>query len=115
MIEIELGGKKRKFSFGLDMLGWVQKDSGLDITETSDMPSNALFFILIKPIIYRGNERELKKEGSKPDYTYDEVENWIKDKGMYHEDIMSLWGAFNETIVDLTPKTSKKLKGEKKS
>ena len=105
MIEIEIGGKKRKFSFGLEVLGWIQYDSGLDLTEAQGKPLNSLFFILMKPLIYRGHERELKKEGKQVDYTYEDVERWIEEKGRYHKDVLLLWASFNEALVDRRPAT----------
>lgn len=112
MVEVELGGKKRKISFGLDVLGWVQIETGIDLANPNHLLSGmSLFYVLITPLIFFGNKRELKKEGKDVDFTINDVDEWIKEKGVTSEDIMLVWNAFNETLVSYLPQQEEK--GEK--
>jgi hypothetical protein len=105
MVEVEIGGKKRKFSFGLEVLGWVQIESGIDLANPKHSASEmSLFYVLICPVILLGNKRELQKEGKDVDYTYEDVDKWIQEKGMTDEGVMKIWNAFNATLVNYLPK-----------
>lgn len=115
MIEFEIGGKVRKFSFGLEVLGWIQAEAGIDLTNLKEGTSDtSLYFILIKPLILLGNKREVEKEGKRIDYTYDDVEQWLLEKGVYHEDIIGLWNKFNETTASYLPKQKPTKSAKKK-
>ena len=104
MVEVEIGGKKRKFSYGVEVLGWVQVESGIDLTEPKEgMGDSALFYILIKPIILLGNKRELQKEGKQIDYTYDDVDKWLQEEGMTSDAVMAIWGEFNNSMASYLP------------
>lgn len=111
MVEVELGGKKRKFSFGLEVLGLVQIESGIDLANIQGVSEGSLYYVLIKPLILLGNKRELQKEGKQIDYTYDDVDKWLQEKGVMHEDVLKIWNAFNETLVSYLPQQEEK--GEK--
>ena len=108
-IAIELGGQTRKFSFGLEMLGFIQMDAGIGIEEFSNTTDTALYFILIKSILYRGHERECKKDRKPINFTIDDVDSWIEEKGVLDKDIMSVWIAFNQTFKNYLPKEDKKV------
>lgn len=109
MVEVKIGGKKRKFSYGLEVLGWVQVESGIDLTNPKDgMNETSLFYILIKPLILLGNKRELIKEGKQVDYTLDDVDDWIKEVGMTSEPILAIWNEFNNSVASYLPQQEEK-------
>jgi hypothetical protein len=104
MVEVKIGGRKRKFSFGVDVLGWVQKDSGLDLTDVTENDGMSLFYIMIVPLIYRAHIREVKKENAEVDFTREDVEEWVKDAGMTSEAVLAIWSEFNNSVASYLPK-----------
>lgn len=105
MVIANIGGKKRKFSFGLEVLGWLQVESGIDLTDPKEgVSESSLFYILIKPLILLGHKRELEKEGKRIDFDYDDVDKWIQQVGVTSEEVMKVWEEFNKSVVSYLPK-----------
>jgi hypothetical protein len=110
MIEVTLGGKPRKISFGLQVLGKIQKDLGINIVELGVEIDNANLFMILPVIIYRGNEKELLKEGKLIDYDLDTVDEWIQENGIYTKELIAVWKEFSASVMSYLPKTETKEK-----
>lgn len=114
MVKFEIGGKERSFVFDLAVLGKIQQDLDIDIIDLGKALENKNLFMIIPSLVYRGNERYLRKEGKTVDFTQDNVDEWLQEKGIYSEDILSLWYAFNESIQSYLPKVEDKKPAAKK-
>lgn len=115
MVEVKIGGKKRKFSYGLEVLGWIQVEAGIDLMNPKEgMNDISLFYILIKPVILLGNKWELKKEGKDIDFTYDDVDKWLQDEGMTSEAVLKIWQEYNQSTMNYLPKQDKEDDAPKK-
>lgn len=104
MIAFVIGGKERSFVFDISVLGKVQKDLDIDMVELGEALSKNNLFMIVPSLIYRGNERFLQKEGKAIDFTFEDVDTWLQEKGIYDPEILSLWYAFNESLQSYLPK-----------
>lgn len=77
-IEIEIGGKKRGFRFGLGFLGNILDHFNMDIAEFGQLMSRNPFKA-IPSILYFAHEYEVKRMGDVPDFTIIDFEMWVED------------------------------------
>lgn len=118
VLTIDIGGQERSFSFGLEVIGWLQVDTGLDITDLGGITETSMFLIMLPSLLYRSHLQEVKNSGKLPNFTKADVDKWLTDKGMHHKDILAVWKTFMETVRDYTPKSENDEQapaGEKKS
>lgn len=105
-IEIEIGGKKRGFRFGLGCVGEMVHELGIDVNELDS-------FITRNPIkgiptmLYHGAKYEVKRMGDVPDFTLYDVYDWIEelDGTLNNEKVMLILETFTGSITKDVPKT----------
>ena len=99
MVEFELGGKLRKFSFGLECLGNVFERLDVDISTIGHfMLKNP--FKATPAILYEAHKSAVE-DGEKPvDFTYKDVCNWLDDLegGINNKDVEEGFRVLMKTI-----------------
>lgn len=114
-MEIELGGKKRKFSFGMRALGNVVAEFDNDINKYIELlQTNG--FLTAAPTLYHLHAHAVKREGKEVDFTVEDVEDWIEQlEGKFHnKEVQKVLAEFIGTLVDYVPKTDTPKGGSKK-
>lgn len=114
MIEFEIGGKLRKFSFGLECLGEVFERLNVDLFSVGT-------YLLKNPfkatpaLLYEAHKSAIEHEGKPVDFTYKDVCNWIDEVegGINNKNIEEAFRAFLKTIKNHTPKLEE-VEGSKK-
>lgn len=104
MMEIEIGGKKRKFSFGIRALGNVLKEFDNDIHGYLDLlQSNG--FLTVGPTLYHLHAHAAKREGKEVDFTVDDVEDWVEqlDGKFHNKDVQNVLAEFIGTLASYLP------------
>lgn len=100
MMEIEIGGKKRKFSFGIRALGNVLKEFDNDIHGyLALLQSNG--FLTVGPTLYHLHAHSVKREGKEVDFTVEDFEDWVDElEGRFNnKDVQNV---LNEFVVTLS-------------
>lgn len=80
-LELELGGKKRGLKLGLLFLETAQKNENKNIQELFEELLNRTVFFAPK-LIYIAMLTNCEIKGVKPDFTLEDVYDWIEEVGL---------------------------------
>lgn len=76
-VQFEIGGKKRKFTFGLGFLGDILHELNINMMELGEMMlSNP--YKAVPSILYYSHAYEVKKSGEIVDFTIYDFNEWIE-------------------------------------
>lgn len=106
MIEFQIGGKVRKFYFGLECLGEVFQRLDVDITTIGNyLQKNP--YKATPALLYEAHKSAVEYDEKMVDFTYRDVCKWIDevDGGINNKDIEDCFKAFLKTIKNHLPKT----------
>lgn len=101
-IEIEIGGKKRGFRFGLKVIGDCIKHQDQD-------PEQFLFSLAKNPfesvpvMLYFGAKYEVEKKGGVADFTLLDVYDWVEEEGIGSDVIDGVAKVFMRSLYDNVP------------
>lgn len=112
--ELEIGGKKRGFRFGLGFLGDILEHFDLDIGGFGNMLSKNPFKA-VPAIIFFGHRYEQKKKGIVIDFTLIDVDEWVEnlEDGYANEGIELMLQVLLESMRKNVPGLAE-VEGEKK-
>lgn len=104
-IELEIGGAKRGFRFGLGCLGEMVHELGIDVSELDDfLTKNPIKGI--PTLVYHGAKYEVRRMGDEVDFTIYDVYDWIEDLegGINDAKIATLIDVFTKSLSKDVPK-----------
>lgn len=103
-IEIEIGGKKRGFKFGLGFLGDILEHFDIDVGGFGEMLSKNPFKA-IPAIIYFGHAYDVKKKGQIVDFSLLDVDEWVEEleHGYANENIEALLNVLLDSMRKNVP------------
>ncbi len=106
MIEFEIGGKVRKFNFGLQCMGNSFERLDTDLANIGKvMLTNP--FKATPAIFYEAHRAAVEYDGKLVDFSYSEVCKWLDDidGGINNKNIEKGFELFLETLKNHLPKT----------
>lgn len=99
---IEIGGKEREISFGLKTLGDCIRHFGQDPDElVSSLSKN--MYESIPVVFYYGMKYAEERNKRIPDFSLDDVFDWLEDEGILGEKVTKVVQAFMGSMYDNVP------------
>jgi hypothetical protein len=113
-IELELGGEKRTFYFGLGFLGNLLEKENISIQEIG-VKAMANPYKWNPLIMYHSVSYGFLKKGETVPFTSHDVVDWIEYAGGFESDVYKAFElAFSQSLVKDVPQTNDKKKVTKK-
>lgn len=112
-IELELGGEKRTFYFGLGFLGNLIEKENLSFEEIDEkLASNPFKWIPL--IMYYSCAWGYTRKNERPNFDVFDITEWVDEAGIDSTVVVDFFQAFRQSLVKDVPQTKDKKKVNKK-
>jgi hypothetical protein len=111
--EIEIGGKKRPVKYGWNALALLEERCKVKLLEMGGLESLMGSAVFLRDIIDVGLREGLRVTDSKPDFTLEDIADWLDEEGFSRN--KEFTKLFREAVTDsslkgLSPEEQAKLK-----